>query len=58
MITALSMDKKLKQALKEHMRKLAIKGGKALAKKRGTEYYREIVNKRWAKHKKAVDKKA
>lgn len=47
----------LQQALKEHMRKMAAKGGKNTVKKHGTKYMSELVKKRWAKQKsKPVDK--
>lgn len=50
------MNKDLKQALKEHMQKLARKGGLSTAKKYGSKHMSEIVKKRWAKVKKAVHK--
>jgi hypothetical protein len=49
MTTPLSPE--VQQALKEHMRKLAAKGGKNTVKKHGTKYMSDLVKKRWAKKK-------
>lgn len=45
------------KTLREHMREIAPKGGKALLKKRGKEYFSKLRKKGWKKKKAAEEKK-